>query len=79
MRSILREIEMKLEGLSVDKETYAKIEEIELIDVSWGEFDGINRHVTEKTSCLVDSSNKCRADHRLTVRIDPAVLFDDSE
>ena len=30
MRSILREIEMKLEGLSVDKETYAKIEEIEL-------------------------------------------------
>jgi hypothetical protein len=30
LRSVLREIELKLEGLSVDKETYQKIESIEL-------------------------------------------------
>jgi hypothetical protein len=30
LRSVLREIELKLEGLSVDKETYTKIEAIEL-------------------------------------------------
>jgi chromosome segregation ATPase len=30
LRSVLREIELKLEGLSVDKETYGKIEAIEL-------------------------------------------------
>ncbi len=30
MRSILKVIEIKLEGLSVDKETYAAIEAIEL-------------------------------------------------
>jgi chromosome segregation ATPase len=30
LRQILSEIEMKLEGLSVDKETYSKIENIEI-------------------------------------------------
>lgn len=60
LRSVLREIELKLEGLSVDKDTYAKIEAIELRKKAYQKLqllDKIDEHNNEASQLRQQRAN----------------------
>lgn len=55
------------------------IEEVGLVNISGGEFSGVDFKITEETSSLPDSSDERRADHGGTIRVNPRVLFGNGE
>lgn len=55
------------------------IPEIELVNISRGEFGGSNFDSFEKTSVFVHSGNERRTNHGLSIRIYPSILFRDRE
>jgi len=51
------------------------VEEVQEVDVSWGEFSGLNIHVTEETTSLVETSNEGTAHIGETIGVDSSVLL----
>jgi len=71
--------EVQIGNLALGGFLVVEVEEVELIDVTGGELDGLDVEVIEETTGLVHGGNEGGADHGLAVAVFPAVLLDDGE
>jgi len=55
------------------------VEEVQLVDVSGGEFGGLDVESVEETTGLVDGGHEGGTDHGGSIGVDPLVPLDDGE
>jgi len=64
-----------INSLAVIRDHWVRVKEFKFIEISWGEFNSVDWHITKESSGLVHSNDERAANIADTINVNPTVLF----